>query len=147
SGNVPAKTELLRLARTEIVMVIEARLPNRHDLSMIGAHRQILDRNILLLRIMRMRAQRAVDFRKSLGDCENLGMLFDARGYGHERTNAGRACARHDAVELAGKIGKVEMTMAIDQRQSRRHMCFFCGVLRHGAQQWLLRYSPGTYRA
>jgi hypothetical protein len=66
-----------------------------------------------------MRAQRAVNFRKSLGDCQNLGMLFNPSGYGHERCNASRACARHDVIELAGKIRKVEMTMAIDQHKLR----------------------------
>ena len=120
SGNVFAQALLLRRARTEVVMIIEAGLSNRHNLCMPRMCDELLERKIeLLVRVVGMRAKRAVDLRKTLGDREHLGMSSQQRADGHDVGHPGRTRTRHDAIKVPAKIGKVEMAVAIDQRKLR----------------------------
>ena len=99
---------------------------------MARAPDQLIDGDVkLLVRVMRMGADRTVDVRKALGDGEHLGMAFDPRRDGDHARDAGRPRARNDGIELTGKIGKIEMAVAVDQCQSRRQMTVFCSIWRH----------------
>src|SRR5262249_35524120 len=116
---------------------------------MARAPDQLIDGDVqLLVRMMRMGADRAVDVRKALGDGEHLGVAFDPRRDGDDARDAGRPRARNDGIELTGKIGKIEMAVAVDQRQSRRQVWVFGGVGRLGVVAmggWVLPgYSEGN---
>jgi hypothetical protein len=77
---------------------------------------QLVDADIeLLLRVVRMGADRAIDVGKALGDGEHLRVPLDAGRDSDDARNAGGACARDDAVEFAGKVGKIEVAVAVDQ--------------------------------
>ena len=64
---------------------------------------------------MRMGADRAIDVRKSLGDREQCAEPPHPRRDGDDAPDAGGRRPRHDAVEVVGKIGKIEMAMAVDE--------------------------------
>src|SRR5262252_7225507 len=99
-------------------MVIESSLSNRDHLGMARAPDQLIGGDVqLLVRMMRMRADRAVDIWKTLGDGEHLGVALDPRRDGDDARDAGRARARDHSIELAGEIGKIEMAVAVDQHQ------------------------------
>ena len=56
-GDVVAEAALLRIARAEIVMVVEPRLPDRHHLGMARARDQLVGADVeLLVGIVRMGA-------------------------------------------------------------------------------------------
>src|SRR6185437_16606407 len=72
----------------------------------------------LLVRVMRMRAERAIDVGKTLGDRQHpIKPPHACRDRDHAR-QARRACARHDRLKLVGKIRKIEMAMTVDQHRS-----------------------------
>ena len=100
-------------------MVVEPRLPDRHHLGMARARDQLVGADVeLLVGMVRMGADRAVDLREALGDGEHLGMPLDPRRDGDDARDAGRLRARHHGLVLAGEIGKIEMAMAVDQHNS-----------------------------
>src|SRR3569832_1812966 len=70
------------------------------------------------VRIMRMRAHRAVDIVEPLRDGFHLVEFPDARRNRHERADASRMRTRDDVIQLWRKIGKIEMTMMIDKHQT-----------------------------
>ena len=73
--DVPAKPFRLGLRGAELVVIVETRFAECHDLRVTRARDKILDREIeLLVRVMRMRADRAEHVGKALGDRENLGV-------------------------------------------------------------------------
>ena len=93
-------------------------LSDRDHLGMARAPDQLIGGDVqLLVRMMRMGADRAVDIRKALGDGEHLGVAFDPRRDGDDTRDAGRPRARNHGIELAGEIGKIEMAVAVDQHQ------------------------------
>ncbi len=99
-------------------MVIESGLSERDHLGMARAPDELIDGDVqLLVRVMRMGADRAVDVRKALGDGEHLGVPFDPRRDGDDTRDAGRLRARNHGIELAGEIGKIEMAVAVDQHR------------------------------
>ena len=79
---------------------------------------ELIDADVqLLVRVMRMGADRAVDIGKALGDGKHLGVPFDPRRDGDDTHDPGRPRARNHGIELAGEIGKIEMAVAVDQHQ------------------------------
>ena len=68
-----------------------------------------------LVGVMRMRADRAVNVGKTLGDRQHIGELAHARRDRDHARDAGRSRARDNGVELVGKIRKIQMAMAVDQ--------------------------------
>src|SRR5262245_10648137 len=85
---------------------------------MARAPDQLVDANVqLLMRMMRVGADRAVDIGKALGDGKHLGMPFDPRRDGDNACDAGRLRTRNHGIELAGEIGKIEMAMTVDEHQ------------------------------
>src|SRR5262249_26264719 len=138
----------LRRAWASIVVVVKSGLSDRDHLGMARARDQLVDGDVeLLVRVMRMGADRAVVIGKALGDGEHLGVAFDLGRDGDDARNAGRPRARNDGIELTGEIGKIEMAMAVDQCQRRRETLVFCNVLRHVGGRSASRYSTGTYGA
>ena len=113
--DMAAKALRLGLRRAEVVVVVETRLAESDDLGVTGARDELLDREVeLLVRVMRMRADRAEDIGKALGDREDFGMaLHPGRDRDHA-VDAGGACAADHAVELVGEVGKVEVAVAVD---------------------------------
>src|SRR5262245_41732760 len=71
----------------------------------------------LLMRMMRVGADRAVDIGKALGDGKHFGMPFDPRRDGDNACDAGCPRTRNHGIELAGEIGKIEMAVAVNQHQ------------------------------
>src|SRR5713226_5589152 len=97
-------------------MVVEPRLPDRDHLGMARGGDQPLDGHVeLLVGMVRMGADRAIDLRKALGDGDDLGVALDPGRDGDDAPDAHRLRARHHGVELAGEIGKIEMAVAVDQ--------------------------------
>ena len=115
-GDMRAKAALLRLARAVLVEIIQPRLPQRHDLRMLGQLDQFAGGNaVFLIGLMRMGADRAIDVGKSLGDGQQPAEPPHPRRDGDDTTDPGGLGARDDGVEIIGKIRKVEMAMAVDE--------------------------------
>src|SRR5215470_13228986 len=139
---------LLRGAGAEVIVIVEPRLPDRHHLGMARARNEIVDADIeLLVGVVRMSADRAVDVRKALGDGEHLVVALDAGRDGDEPRDAGGLRARDHGVELVSEIGKVEMAVAVYQCQSRRGRSIFRVLMRHRDWIWTVTHSLGTYGA
>ena len=82
------KPLLLRVARAVVVVIVEPGLADRHHLGMTRARDQLVGRDVeLLVGMVRMRADRAEDVGKSLGDGEQLGVPLDP---GRDRDDARR---------------------------------------------------------
>jgi hypothetical protein len=114
-----AKAPLLRLRRTILVEIVEPRLPERNDLRMPCQVDQLLRRDaVLLVRVMRMRADRAVDARKARRDVEQPVEPAHAGRDRDDADNAGGLGAPNDGVEVAGEVREVEVTVAVDQHQA-----------------------------
>ena len=123
-GDMGAKSALLRIARAVVVVIIEPRFADRDDFRVPRMGDQIVRRDVqLFVRIMRMRADRAKNIGKALCDRQHAGEAAHARRDGDKAPDAGVSGARDDRVELAGKIGKVEMAMAVDQHCSSPRYC------------------------
>src|SRR4249920_2690715 len=113
-----AKPTLLRIARAVVVMIVEARFADRHDFWMPRVCDEIVHCYVqLFVRIMRMRADRAIDLRKTFGDRQHASKAPHARGDCNQPRQARPAGAHDDRVNLAGKIRKIEMAMTVDQSQ------------------------------
>ena len=110
----------LLVARAVLVVEVEPGLADADDLGMARRLDQAVGRALpLLLRLVRMDADRAPDVVVALGDRAHLVELVEPRADGQHARDAGRAGAREHARLVAGKLGKVEMAMAVDQHQRR----------------------------
>src|SRR5438105_5005464 len=67
------------------------------------------------MRIMRMRAERAINVGKAVRYREHFGLPPNARGDRDHALDAGGAGTCHHRIELFGKIREIEMAMAVDQ--------------------------------
>src|SRR5271155_5036623 len=68
-----AETARPRFRRAVVVEIVEPRLPQRYDLRMLGKLDQFGRRNpVLLVGVVRMGADRAIDVWKALGDCDQF---------------------------------------------------------------------------
>jgi hypothetical protein len=113
-----AETALLRPWRAVVIEIIQPRLAQRHHLGMAREFDQLGGGNaVFFVGVMRMGADRTIDVRKPLGDLDQFGKPPHPRRDGDHASNAGGSGPRHDAIEVVGEIGKVQMAMAIDQHR------------------------------
>ena len=79
---------------------------------------QVVHRDVeLLMRMVRMGADRAIDIGKAFGDGEHLAVSLHARRNRHHAPDVRRTRTPNQGVQLAGEVGKIQMTVAIDQHQ------------------------------
>ena len=101
-------------------MVVEPGFADCHGLGVPGQLHQVGDADVwLLVSVMRMGSDRAIDLRKALRDGEQPGAALHPRRDADHAADAGRQRARHQAVEVAGEILEIEMAMAVDQHRIR----------------------------
>ena len=116
-----AQSALLGLTRARIVMIIEPHLADPDHLGMARFFGEIARGHVeLLMRVMRMRADRAEHVLETLGDRQHLAMAAHARRdrYDFHQTRGFRP--GDDGIDLGGEIREIEMAMAVDQRHSQR---------------------------
>src|SRR5262249_35680155 len=99
------------------------------------------------MRIVRMRAERAINLDKAFRDCQHLRVPAHARRDRNHALDSSGAGACHHGIELADKVGKIEMTVTVDQCQSWRQAAVFCGIGGHIVGLVASGYSIGTYPA
>ena len=117
-SDMRAKPSFLRFAGAVLVEVIQPRLPERHDLRMAGQFDQFVGGNsVFFIRVVRMRTDRAIDVRKSPGDLQKRAEASHPRGDRDDTPDPGRRGPRHDRFEIGGKVGKIEMAVAVDQHR------------------------------
>ena len=72
-----AKAALLRVARRIVVVIVEPGFADRHDFRVLRPRDEIGRRHVeLLMGVMRMRADRAIDVGKALGDRKQIGLAL-----------------------------------------------------------------------
>ena len=107
----------LRVARRLVVVVVEPRLADRHDLRMRRQPDQLVGRDVKLLGgVVRMRADRAIDLVMRLGDLKHAGKALHARRDRHHAADAGCDRARDHRIALLGEVGKIQVAMAVDEQ-------------------------------
>src|ERR1700748_3307066 len=100
------------------VEVIQSRLPEGNDLGMFRQFDQFAGGNaILFVRLMRMRSDRTIDVREPSGDIEQCSEPADPRRNRYDASDAGGFGPGDDSIEIIGKIGKIEVAMAVDQHR------------------------------
>ena len=115
-GDMRPEALLLNVARAVIVMIVEPGLADRHHLGMTGQRHQFLDRDVWLLGgIMRMRADRAEHSVMRLDERDQLVEAPHPRRDRHHQADAGRPGAGENRLDVARKLGKIEMAMTVDQ--------------------------------
>jgi len=62
-----------------------------------------------------MSADRTKDFRNPLGNCEHLRVFPHARRNRDDPADIGCPSAGDDVIEFGGKIGKIEVSMAVNK--------------------------------
>jgi len=116
--NVDAESPLLRVARAVVVVIVEPRLADRHHLRVLGRGDEVGNRHVRFLGgMVRMRADRAIDVVETLGDGAERGEFPDLGRDRHQARDLGGAGAREHGIELGGKIGKIEVAVAVDEHQ------------------------------
>src|SRR3979490_3293282 len=104
-GDVGAEAFGLLFARTVLVIEIEPGLADADDLGMARRLDQAVGRALpLLLRLVRMNADRAPDVLMTLGDGAHLVELVESRAHGQHARDAGCAGARQHTGLVAGKL-------------------------------------------
>src|SRR5450631_3193010 len=107
------KAALLRLSRAVLVEIIQTRLAERHDPGMPGQCDQFVGGNsVFFIGMMRMGADRAIDDWKPLGDFKQSAKPSHPRRDGDDTSNACSRSPCHDAIEVVGKIRKIQVAMA-----------------------------------
>src|SRR5262249_2987850 len=100
----------------------------------------------LLVSVMGMGADRAVDVAETLGDRQHVGVAPDPGGDGDDARQPGRLGAADDGIELAREVGKIEMAVAVDQGRFRQVARLGGAVWRHvgsdAGAQGAPAYSP-----
>src|SRR5262249_48315253 len=107
SRDVRAQPLFLRVARAEVIMIVEPRLPDRDHLVMLRSLDQLGGGNIqFLMRVMWMRADRAVHIGKTFGDRHHLGVPTHARRNGDNEADLLAAARATIASSSEPKSGK-----------------------------------------
>ncbi len=115
-GDVAAEAFGLGLGRRVLVVVVETRLADGHDLRVLREPDDLVCRDVeLLVRVVGMRADRAIDVGVLLGDGQDLRKFTDAGRDGHHAGDACRAGTRDHAVEVGGEVGKIQVAVVIDE--------------------------------
>ena len=116
--NMSPEAALLRLARPMLVEIIEAGFAKRDDFGMLGQRDQFFGWNpVFLVGLVRMGADRAIDLRIFFRDSEKRIEASHPCRDRDDTPDAGGLGPRDNAVEVVGKIRKVEMAMAIDEHR------------------------------
>ena len=111
-----AKALFLRVARAVVVVIVEPGLADRHHFRMPRDAGELIAADVeLFMGVVRMRADRAKNIGKALGDRQHLRVAAHPRRDRHHAADAGRARPRNHGVEFGGEIGKIEMAVAVDQ--------------------------------
>jgi hypothetical protein len=99
-------------------VIVETGLPDRNNLGGAGAGHEIAGGDVqLLMRVMRMRADRAIDVREALGDGEKIGLARHAgRDCDHAR-DAGGAGALDHRLTVGVELRRVQVDVAVDQHR------------------------------
>jgi hypothetical protein len=83
---------------------------------MLGHAHDLVDLDIeLLVRLVRMRSDRAEYVVVSLRDGDEITVTLDPGRDGDDTPYPGRAGAANDGVELAAEVGEIEMAVTVDQ--------------------------------
>ncbi len=77
------------------------------------------------MRVVRVRAHRAVDVVVGLGDREQLGQVLDARRDGDHHADAGPPRARQKTGAVLGELREIEVAVMVDEHHEVDF--FFCG--------------------
>ena len=118
--DVNAEDALRYVARRMVIVIVEARFAQSDAFWMLRQSHQRLDGRLgLFVRMVRMRPDGAKDLR--IGFSNRLHAL-EARQMRRDRDHSGdaaRLCAGDRLREFWREIGKVEVTMGIDEHQTR----------------------------
>ena len=115
-GNVSAKTARLRLRRAIVIEIIEAGLSERHNFRMPRQRHKLIGANpVLLVGVMRMGADRAIDVVVFVGDREQPTQPAHPRRDRDHAADPGLGRPRDDGVEIGRKIREIQMAMAVDE--------------------------------
>src|SRR4051794_5771876 len=107
---------LLGVARRVVIVVVEPRLPYRHHLRMTGLRDQIRRADVeLFVGVVRMGANRAEHVWKPLGDGDQIRLPPHPGRDRDHAADAGRSGALDHALEPVLEVGKIQMTVAVDQ--------------------------------
>src|SRR5690242_11291084 len=97
-------------------MIIQSGLADRHDFFSAAAGDEFGHAEIrLFMRVMRMRAGRAINLGEALCDRQQFRLPPYARRDGDHAIDTGSAGSRHHGIQLMRKIREVEMAVAVDQ--------------------------------
>ena len=119
-GDMGAEAGLLAVARTVIVVVVEAGLAEADDLRMAGQGDQ--RRRVgfgLPAGLVGMNADGAPDVVVCLGDGQDPWELADPGANGQHPAHPGRRGTPEHAVDILDKAGIVQVAVAIDQRHGQ----------------------------
>src|SRR5262249_7830209 len=107
---------LLRVTRTEVIVIVEAGFADGDGLPMLGEAHDLVDADIeLLVSIVWMRADRAEHVGIAFGDGTKVVTAFDPRRDRDHAPYPGRARSSNDGVELAAEVGEIEMAVTVNQ--------------------------------
>ncbi len=116
--DVVAEALRLRFRRRVLVVIVEARFADGDDFRMLGEAHDVGRLEVqLLVGVVRMRADRAVDIVEALGDGEHLIEAADARRDRHHGADACRASTRHHAVEIGGEVAEIQVAVVVDEHR------------------------------
>ena len=119
-GDVGAEAALLILARAVVVVIVEPGLADRHHLRMARKFHDLFERDVpLFRRMVRMGADRAVHIAMRLDDLEQIGESPHPCRDGEHEPDACALGARQHGLALRGKVGKIEMAVAIDEHHGK----------------------------
>lgn len=106
----------LRFAGTVVAEIVEPRLPDCHDLWVLGQTDELLRVHVwFFVGIVRMGADRTEDFGKFFRDRKHLCVSFHASRDGNDAADAGSASPTDDGIKLGRKVREIEMAMAVDK--------------------------------
>ena len=113
------KALLLDVARAVFVVVVEARLADRHNLGMARQFDQFLDHDIELARQrdVRMGADRAEDVVMGFGDGAKRVKIAQLGRDAEHQPDIGVTGARQHAVEIGLELGKIEVAVTVDEHR------------------------------
>src|SRR5262245_9252068 len=115
-GDVVAEAPLLRVTRTEVIMIVEAGFTDRNRLFVLREAHDLLDADIeLLVRVMRMRADRTEHVGIAVGDGTKPVASLDPRRDRDHAPYPSRAGSSDDGIELAIEIREIQVTVTVDQ--------------------------------
>ena len=114
-----AEPAFLGVPGAVVVEIVEPGLAERDHLGMPGQRDQLRGRDaVLLIRIVRMGADRAEHVLEPLGDREQLGQPAYPGRDRHQAADAGSGGARDDAIQILSEIRKIQMAVRVDQHHA-----------------------------